>query len=364
MPVKRLLIVFVSAFLLCSPAAFAEPFGGPGPGGGASGFRLMSPGQWLALCRGELRRNETVFPEVPSQALDPAEQARIPDYRLPEPPGLGVDLGNRTARLSAAYLAGTAAAGYAMWWKGQGFGSFQAGSEGWFGDNTYAGGADKASHFVMGYIFGRLFQGGYEEIGHTEASARWFSIGAVAASSVLVELGDGYTSFRFSWEDALITAVGGAAGAAIEAAGLDDTIGFRFGWLSKSVPSDPSVTTAQRDHYSDELYTFDTRMAGLLPRLGVEEPGLGRLFLVSLTYGTKGYGWVEAPYRQRQLGLEVGLDVPEVLRALGLREDRWWKRTLLNLLRYMRIPYTSIGVRYDLNGGRLFGPDTGDTFSF
>lgn len=348
--------------LLAAPVARASSPAPSGLASGAAGFHLMSPGQWLALCRGEAAAEEEAIPGLPVPPFDLDRQARIPDVRMPDPAVAGIDLGNRNARLSAAYLAGTAAAGYVLWWKGPGFGAFEVGHEGWFEAGTYAGGADKASHLVMGYVFGRLFQGGYEKVGNDTASARWLSVGAVAASAVLVELGDGYTSFRFSWEDALVTTLGGAAGAAIEAAGLDDTLGFRFGWLSKSVPSDPSVATSQRDHYSDEIYTLDARMAGLLPRLGVEEPGLGRLFLASLTYATKGYGWVEEPYRQRQLGLEVGLDVPEILRAVGLEEDRWWKRALLTVLRYLRLPYTSIGVRYDLNSGRFLGPDAGDGF--
>ncbi|KAA0256608.1 MAG: DUF2279 domain-containing protein [Acidobacteria bacterium] len=361
----RARVVFVAvATLLAAPSARASSPSPPAAIGGASGFHLMSPGQWLALCRGQAAGEEAVFPDLPAPSIDVEPQARIPDVRMVDPAAAGVELGNRNARLTAAYLAGTGVAGYALWWKGQDLGSFRSWSEGWFGEGTYAGGADKASHFVMGYVFGRLFEGGYEKVGNEEASARWLSVGAVAASAVLVELGDGYTSFRFSWEDALITTLGGAAGAAIEAAGLDDTLGFRFGWLPKSVPSDPSVTTAERDHYSDEIYTLDARMAGLLPRLGVEEPGLGRLFLASLTYATKGYGWVEEPYRQRQVGLEVGLDLPELLRAVGLKEDRWWQRALLTVLRYLRLPYTAIGVRYDLNSGRFHGPDTGDSFRF
>jgi hypothetical protein len=66
--------------------------------------------------------------------------------------------------------------------------------------------------------------------------------------------------------------------------------------------------------------------------------------------------------RERQIGLEVGLHISEILRGLGLGEDRWWKRMLYVILDSVRIPYTQIGVQFDLNHKEWRGPGIGDDF--
>lgn len=338
--------------------ARAEPAPLAAAAGGEAAFHLMTAGRFDALCRGEVEEGGAILPAPPAPAVAPFEDARAPSpgsLSSSDPAGMGT----RTRKLAGLFAVGTVAVGYAAWWKGPGFGGFETTDEGWFGENTYAGGADKASHFFLGYAVGRLYEWGYRRIGQPEGTARWLSVASAAASGLIVELGDGFTQFGFSWQDALITAAGGAAGAAIETAGLQDTLGFRFGWLPKQVPPDPSAATSVRDHYSSEIYAADVRFAGLFPRADVD-PGLARYLMVSATYSTRGYGWVQDDYRQRQLGLELGLDLPEILRGLGLRDDRWWKRAILTSLKYLRLPFTAVGFRYDLNSGTWMGPDCGD----
>jgi len=78
-----------------------------------------------------------------------------------------------------------------------------------------------------------------------------------------------------------------------------------------------------RPDYSNEIYTADLKIAGLLRRYG-PDAGVGyylaqpaRYLLLSLTYGTKGYPYSEPDFRQRQIGIEVGLNLWEPLAALG-----------------------------------------------
>jgi hypothetical protein len=89
------------------------------------------------------------------------------------------------------------------------------------------------------------------------------------------------------------------------------------------------------------------------------DPGPARFLLLSVTYGTKGYHYVPVGERERNLGLEFGLNVPEAMRALGVPEDPWWGKVLYTTFRFIRIPYTAWGWRYDLNHHRWHGPDTG-----
>lgn len=247
---------------------------------------------------------------------------------------------------------------WAAFWSSRGtHGRFQVANEGWFGRETYAGGADKASHVVGGYVAGRILEGALEWGGSPPPKARLLSAAMIAVTGTLVEVGDAYHGFGFSWEDALLTAAGGAAGSVLASTGWDDTITMRFGKVGVDQPDDPSIVPFEPNHYSGEVYTLDLRMAGLLPRIG-KRPGLARFLLGSLTYGSKGYKWVDERYRQRRVGFEIGLDTYEVGLALGLKPDSWWGAPILGFLRYFRIPYTGIGWQYELNSGRWMGPNS------
>ena len=132
---------------------------------------------------------------------------------------------------------------------------------------------------------------------------------------------------------------------------------MRWGRVGIDKPDDPSVVVGSPNHYSAEMYTADVRMAGLLPRLG-KSPGLAKYLLASVAYGTKGYPWVEQPYRQRRIGVEIALDTYEIGLALGIRKDSWWGGPTLAFLRYFRVPFTGIGVQYELNSRRWMGPNS------
>lgn len=297
-------------------------------------FRLMEPGELGEIARGD----------------DPSPSVAAPEC-----------LAGRTWGLAGTFSAGVAAGGYALWWRKRDFGPFEHASEGWFGEETYAGGADKTSHLVLGYVGGRFLQDRLEKMGHPGGRARLLSVAMVSAAGLLVEVGDGFTEYRFSWEDAVITSAGGVFGALVDAGGLGDTVGLRFGRVPTRKPErgegEPGSSA-----YHHTIDTLDLHLSGLLPRLGVK-PGLFRFLIVSGTYATRGYGFVEPPGRQRLVGVEVGLDVERVLREAGVREETWWGGPLLFVTRFFRVPWTAIGVRYDLNGGRWLGPDFGDRYS-
>src|SRR5262249_12453833 len=61
-------------------------------------------------------------------------------------------------------------------------GGFRAHAEGFFGANTYAGGADKAAHFVHYTIAWRLMDTAYRGIGYTDSQSRWLAAGPSVAA--------------------------------------------------------------------------------------------------------------------------------------------------------------------------------------
>lgn len=234
---------------------------------------------------------------------------------------------------------------------------FQFANEGWFDPDTYSGGADKASHLIGGYIAGRFLESALRWGGSTPEKAQLLSAALIGLTGTLIEVGDAYHGFGFSWQDALITTSGGVIGSLLAHYKLDDTITMRWGRVGIDQPDDASVVIGSPNHYSAEMYTADVRLAGLLPRLG-KKAGAARFLLASVAYGTKGYPWVEAPYRQRRLGLEIALDTYEIGLALGIPKDSWWGGPTLAFLRYFRIPYTGIGVQYEFNSRRWMGPNS------
>jgi len=52
----------------------------------------------------------------------------------------------------------------------------------------------------------------------------------------------------------------------------------------------------------------------------------------------------------------------EILQAAGVSRSTWWGRALLTVLQYVRLPFTAIGFRYDLNHHQWIGPDAGNKF--
>ncbi len=143
--------------------------------------------------------------------------------------------------------------------------------------------------------------------------------------------------------------------------GWNDTIGFRFGTFSQDpAPSCCIQNTNIGRDYSGEIYTADLKIAGLARRLRLN-PGPARFLLLSGTYGTNGYKHVAPELRQRLVGLEIGVNFSEILRSLGVPSEPLWGEVLYYFFDSFRIPYTAIGVRYDVNNGEWFGPTAGRT---
>ena len=231
---------------------------------------------------------------------------------------------------------------------------FRVRVEGFFGANTYTGGADKAAHFVDYTIAWRLMDTAYRGIGYTDSQSRWLAVGTSFVAGLSTEIGDGTTLFGFSFEDLLMDALGATTAMMLSRSGWDDTFGFRYG---TDVPQESACCATDnygRD-YSGEIYAADFKIAGLGRRLRFN-PGPARFLLVSGTYGSNGYRNAPPELRQRLVGIEIGVHFSEILRSLGVPEKAFWGEILYVFFDSIRLPYTAIGVRYDLNHHQWFGP--------
>jgi hypothetical protein len=300
----------------------------------------------------------------PAHAFAPSpgfhfEPAQADDEPAPAPRPRFWD--SKTTAITAGVVIGAPILGYFTWWKDSSRSTFTTANEGWFQADTYAGGADKASHIFFGYMATELLQGAYRSVGKTPAEARALAAGVALVTGSIIEFGDGYSKYGFAWEDIAANAIGIAIATGIDAWGLRDTVGLRFGYVKALIPDACCRYGGYGDDYSKEIYSADLKLAGFLPRVGVK-PGPARFLLLSATYGSKGYRYSDEPLRQRNIGIEIGLNLREILLAVGVPEKPWWGKILLGIATYIRIPYTSFGWHYDLNHGTWSGPDTGDKF--
>jgi hypothetical protein len=339
--VRRLLPLLLAAAVAC-PA-------------GASGFVLGSP----ATAFSEAPRHFGLSEETSASRQEPAAVPVPPagPTGAPPPPKL---FDRKTTLFTAGVLVLVPAIGYLAWWHNDTY-SFHRVNEGWFGEDAYAGGADKASHITFAYMVTLGFQSAYRALGKTPAQSRALAFGLTTVAGVIEEVGDGFSKYGFSWQDITANTIGAGLATAVDAFGLRDTVVLRFGNVPNTIPPPCCRYPGFGADYSDQIYTADLLMSGFLPRVGAK-PGIARFFLTGMTYGSKGYRHSPPESRQRQLGIEIGLNVPEILRAVGVRDTTWWGKALLVFFKYYRIPYTAFGWQVDLNTGKWYGPNIGGSY--
>jgi hypothetical protein len=243
-------------------------------------------------------------------------------------------------------------------------------NEGFFSENTYAGGADKTSHFASYYIVAQLLAEVYEGLGLKRDQAQLLAAGVSAFAGFVTELGDGRGHYGFSYEDFVFDVLSAAAYLGIAHYGLDDLVGFSYGPLpAPDKPAGCCVTPnfgmgVPRYYdfgadYSTTIASGNFKVAGLYAHTGFD-PGPARFLLMSLTYASKGYRYYpNRDLTERQIGMFVGVNFVEILKAAGVPKDKLWQKALYFLFDVIRIPYTQIGYVYDLNHSRWHGPGIG-----
>jgi len=149
-----------------------------------------------------------------------------------------------------------------------------------------------------------------------------------------------------------------ASGALIRRGGLEDTIGFSIGKIPTTLP--PEIVAGHFEglgfDYSNEMYTGSLKLDGLSRRLDASL-GPARYLQVSFAFLTKGFGYAPPiPSRYQEIGFEVGLNFPAILRGVGVSNETWWGDLLLRTFTFLRIPYTQVGAYYNLKNHRWYGP--------
>ena len=341
--------------LLSLGAAAAETTSGIAVGIQGREFRLLSPDDRLVRWRCDERaRDPRAAAECPAAAsLERGRDNLIAETAADTPV---TDASERrpqlllTSLLSAGVVLGSAANSFLD----GAHQSYHFADEGFFGRGTRNGGADKAAHFVDYYIVSKELANLYVALGHTAQHARWLGFGVSTLAGLVTEIGDGTTRYGFSYEDFLMDGLGAASAAVVSAFDADDLIGFHHGFVKTCC-----AFSSFSNNYDNEIFTADLAIVGVARRLGLNVGPL-RYLLLSVTYASRGYPNQPDAVRQRQVGLEVGLNFKQILDDLEVRRDKWWGYVLHTVFDNVRFPYTAVGFQYDLNHGRWHGPGAGN----
>ena len=251
-------------------------------------------------------------------------------------------------RRNLGIIVGSAAAvglyGRQKWWQ-EGFGSsLRTVDEGWFGQNTYSGGADKLGHFFMNYAGTRLMRKAFVWAGNdTEtalALAAWTTLGIFTG----IELLDGFSrQWRFSKEDALMNAAGTGAALLFERnPALDRLFDIRLLYR-------PSQEGGRQFNpfgdYSGQTYLLVTKASGVD---ALRSHPVLRYLEFAVGYKARGYSdqagkLVRAGTREVYVG--VSLNVAELLGQTVFKHSNGHGRAQAfsdTALEYLQIPGTAV----------------------
>lgn len=203
--------------------------------------------------------------------------------------------------------------GYKKWWQGGFSGGFREANEGWFGQNTPYGGADKLGHMYTNYVGTRLLSRLFEAVGNEHEDAIGLGAWATLGTMTAVEVVDGFSNrWRFSREDATMNLLGAGLGVLVERhPEIERIFDFRLQY-KPSVNRDGGRSFEPFGDYSGQIYLFAVKARGI-PVLQ-QYPLLRYLELVA-GYGTQGYRVThDVPGEQsRSIYLGIALNLSELL---------------------------------------------------
>lgn len=241
----------------------------------------------------------------------------------------------------ANVIAGAAVLAYGLEFWDYGAKSFQFKNEGWFGANTESGGADKLGHAYATYLTTLAFANLYEYWGFEREKSDLY--GALSSFGVftLIEFGDGYSQYGFSYEDMIMDSTGIAfAYLRRRSPVIRDLLDFRVQY----VPSEAFLSGGHTDivtDYSGYKYLLALKLDGI-KRL---EPTPLQWFELHLGYFTRGFVTSDPefiPEESRHLYFGVGLNLSRIFRKAGLRK-------VAPVFNFYQVPYTYISTE---NSGR------------
>ena len=207
------------------------------------------------------------------------------------------------------------------------------GSEGWFGRDTDSGGADKIGHAYTGYIYTHAFASAYQAWGYEHEVAGIYGSLSSFGVQTIMEVGDSFSNFGFSYEDFIINAAGTAMGyLSWRYPKINDKLDFR----AEYKPAFDKVDfTTDYEHFKYFL---------ALKLNGFEQFHSGPLSYLELHLGyfTRGYTDQDPDNNERNLYVGIGINLSNIFRQRGYKK-------VSTFLNYYQVPYTYLPYEHDFN---------------
>lgn len=196
--------------------------------------------------------------------------------------------------------------------------------EGWFGQETKTGGADKLGHAYTTYVLSHGLAHLCDSWGYSQREATWY--GALSAFGVMgfMEVGDSFSSYGFSHEDFIMNTAGACLG----------YVTRRYPQVSEKLDFRLEYTPAFDEwdlltDYEHMKFLTALKFSGFRPF----QTGLSQYLELHLGYYTRGYDDGSAPRRYLYGG--IGVNLSRIFHTGG------FSRTA-STLRYLQVPHTDI----------------------
>ncbi|MBU1692182.1 MAG: YfiM family protein [Gammaproteobacteria bacterium] len=323
LPVIQVMAFFIVSTLFCLPGAH---------GGTESDDPISTP----SVVFTQAKRNSVAALNIPADQGDSARAAALSEK----------DKRFRTQAIIWGGAGTILAYGATVWWKDGSSGHFRTTNEGWFGQDTYTGGADKLGHAYSTYVGTRLLASAFEWAGNDRDDAVILSAATVFGTLLAVETLDGFSErYKFSKEDLIMNAVGTGLGLLFEKnKRLDDLFDFRLHYWPSGDAKRLNQVGPVGD-YSGQTYLLVAKATGI-PQL--KNHDVLRYFELAAGYGSRGFepnDGVPAPDRSRHVYFGISLNISEILRNTVFRdtsEKSRSQRVTDTVLEYVQVPGTAV----------------------
>ncbi|MGD2064049.1 MAG: DUF2279 domain-containing protein [Nitrospirota bacterium] len=208
-----------------------------------------------------------------------------------------------------------------------------SGNEGWFGEDTDEGGADKLGHFYAGYVLSHGLAYQYERWGYRHDQAAVYGALSGFGLTGLMELGDSFSRYGFSYEDMVMNTLGSLAGYLVWIhPELMRKIDIRLEFMPRFDQGDVFTD------YEHQKYLIALKLDGFD---GLRDSPLRYLDL-QFGYYARNYSQSNSATGERNLYVGLGLNLSRVFTDLS-----WWKTA--RVFNYLQLPGTHVDLRRDLN---------------
>jgi len=210
-------------------------------------------------------------------------------------------------------------------------------NEDWFGKDTREGGADKLGHMYFSYALSHLFSYQYKRWGYDQEQA--IRLGCLSSFGIqtLIEIGDAFSSYGFSYEDELFNILGVGIGyVMVRYPEVSRKFDFRLEY-------DPFRGGKRKNDISTDYRRQKYVLAAKMDGFDAFKDTHLKYFELQVGYYARGYDHYDPAAghdsRERTIYVGVGLNIGKILEPI-------WQTRIFN---YIQVPYTYLPLDFHLD---------------